>query len=141
MKVTAISSFDSRTKCLIPLMDSRVKAGFPSPADDFMDRAIDLNEELIAHPEATFFVRVSGDSMTGAGIFSGDTLIVDRAVEPTSGKVVVALLNGEFTAKRIVKQGEQVLLRAENEAYPDIVISEVDSFEVWGVVRHVIHSL
>src|SRR5271170_7219676 len=86
--------------CALPLFAAPVKAGFPSPADDFMEERLDLNEHLIQHPAATFFVRVDGDSMQGAGIHKGDILIVDRALEPMSGRIVVAVIDGAFTVKR-----------------------------------------
>ncbi len=119
---------------------SRVPAGFPSPADDFLDQQLDLNEFLVEHPSATFFVRVKGDSMTGAGIASGDILIVDRAMEPKDKSVVVALLNGAFTVKRLSKRLGKLFLMPENECYPAIEITEGMDFEIWGVVKHVIHS-
>ncbi len=125
---------------MVPLFLSPVSAGFPSPADDFLDHALDLNELLVEHPTATFFVRVKGDSMTGAGIKSGDILIVDRSLEPRDKSVVVALVNSEFTVKRLAKRGDKIFLMPENPLYPFIEITEHMDFEVWGVVRHVIHS-
>ena len=122
------------------LYSSCVPAGFPSPADDFLDQRLDLNEFLVEHPSATFFVRVKGDSMTGAGIMSGDILIVDRAFEPKDKSVVVALVNGEFTVKRISMRPGKMCLLAENEHYPAIEITAQMDFEIWGVVKHVIHS-
>lgn len=101
-----------------------------------MDQALDLNAHLVRHPAATFFVRVSGNSMEGAHIFSGDILVVDRALEATHGKIVVAIVDGEFTVKRLVKRKGKILLVAENEAYPPIT----SRFEVWGVVTYVIHE-
>ncbi len=133
--------FKATKSLLLPFMGSSVQAGFPSPADDYIDHPIDLNEELISHPAATFFVRVSGDSMVQAGIFSGDMLIVDRAEQAISGKIVVALLNGEFTVKRYIKRGAQFILQAESPSHADIHLTSADEFEVWGVVIHVIHSV
>jgi DNA polymerase V len=125
----------------IPLFQSHIQAGFPSPGDDFKDGSLDLNEHLISHKAATFFVRVTGDSMTGVGIFPGDLLIVDRSLTPTSGKVVIAVLNGDMTVKRLEKRKESLLLCAENKKYRDIKVGEDDDFSVWGVVTNVIHSL
>lgn len=120
---------------------SSIKAGFPSPADDYLEKPLDLNEYLIEHPAATFFVRVKGDSMAGAGIFSGDILIVDRSIEATTDKIIVAILNGEFAVKRLKKMNQQIFLISENPHYTPIEIKEEMEFEVWGVVIHVIHSL
>src|SRR5262245_39199254 len=117
-----------------PLLAFRVAAGFPSPADDYLEGRIDLNEHLIRHPAATFFVRVSGDSMTGAGIHDGDLLIVDRAAEVVSGCIVVARVHDEFTLKRIRKEGRRVFLVPENAQYPPIEVTEGSDFEIWGRV-------
>lgn len=124
-----------------PLFCSRIPAGFPSPADDYIENSLDLNEYLVKHPAATFFVRVTGDSMTGAGINSGDILIVDRALTPVSGAVVVAALNGEFTVKRLVTAGGGISLLPENPAYKPVEITNGTEFEVWGVVTYVIHGV
>ncbi len=117
-----------------PLLTFRVAAGFPSPADDYLEGRIDLNEQFIKHPAATFFVRVSGDSMTGAGIYDGDLLIVDRAAEVTTGCIVVARVHDEFTLKRIRKVGSRVFLVPENDRYPAMEITEGSDFEIWGRV-------
>lgn len=120
---------------------SGVAAGFPSPADDFLEDKLDLNEKLIQHPAATFFVRVSGHSMIKAGIHSGDLLIVDRSLEPQTGNVVVAVIDGEFTVKRILKKGDQIYLIPENSKFKPIKISDDSNFQVWGVVTNVIHTV
>ncbi|MBF0478934.1 MAG: translesion error-prone DNA polymerase V autoproteolytic subunit [Candidatus Omnitrophica bacterium] len=125
----------------LPLYVSPVKAGFPSPAEDFIDKKLDLNEHLIKHPAATFFVKVSGDSMLNAGILSGDILIVDRSLEPTNGKIIVAILNGEFTVKYFKKLSGKVVLSAANPKYPDIQITADMDFQIWGVVTNAIHKL
>jgi DNA polymerase V len=117
-----------------PVMAFTVSAGFPSPADDYIEGRIDLNEHLIRHPAATFFVRVSGDSMTGAGIQNGDLLIVDRAAECVSGCIVVARVHDEFTLKRVRKEGDRVFLMPENERYQPIEVTEGSDFEIWGRV-------
>lgn len=124
----------------VPLMMNSVKAGFPSPAEDFIESQLDLNELLIDHPTATFFVRVDGNSMVNAGIFSGDLLIIDRAKEAIDKKIVVAIVNGEFTVKRLRKFGEKIQLVAENPHYKPIIITPGMDFEIWGVVTHVIHK-
>lgn len=117
-----------------PIMAFPVSAGFPSPADDYIEGRIDLNQHLIRHPAATFFVRVSGDSMTGAGIQNGDLLIVDRAAECVSGCIVVARLESEFTLKRVRKEGDRIFLMPENDRYQPIEVTEGSDFEIWGRV-------
>jgi DNA polymerase V len=118
----------------LPLASFRVSAGFPSPADDYLEGRLDLNEYFIRHPTATFYVRVSGDSMRGAGIFDGDLLIVDRAVPCTDGCIVVARLADEFTLKRILTKGNRVFLRPENEDFQPIEVTEDSDCEIWGRV-------
>jgi DNA polymerase V len=125
----------------LPLFTARISAGFPSPADDYIDRKLDLNEFLIKHPAATFFVRVQGDSMIDAGIHSGDILIVDRALEPADNKIVIAVLYGELTVKRIKKTKSKLILLPENPSFKPIEVTPEMGLEVWGVVTHVIHSL
>jgi DNA polymerase V len=125
---------DFATPLKRPLLAWPVMAGFPSPADDYLEGQIDLNQHLIKHPAATFFVRVSGDSMTGAGIHDGDLLIVDRAAEVTSGCIVVARIHDEFTLKRVRKEGCRVFLMPENEKYLPLEITEGSDFEIWGRV-------
>ena len=123
-----------------PLFLVRVEAGFPSPADDYVDRALDLNELCVQNAPATFFVRATGDSMTGVGIFPGDLLVVDRSVEPRTGHVVVAVLDGEFTVKRLRLQGRCLTLLPENDAYAPISIGPEQDVSIWGVVVHVVRS-
>jgi DNA polymerase V len=125
------------------LVQQQIAAGFPSPADDYLkaETPLDLNEHLIKHPAATFFVRVRGDSMTGCGIFPDDILIVDRSLEATHRKVVIAVLNGELTVKRLHKSGGRVMLMPENPGYKPIVIEDDMELEIWGVVTCVIHRL
>lgn len=123
---------------LIPFYES-ISAGFASAADDFASDRLDLNQWMVKHPAATFFVKVVGDSMKGAHIISGDMLVVDRAIEPASGKIVVAVVNGEFTVKRLHIQGENISLLAENPHYPPINLKEAD-YQIWGVVTYVIHK-
>lgn len=125
-----------RSAQAIPLFLSRVPAGFPSPADDYLDLKLDLNEHLIAHPDATFFVRVRGDSMLGAAILDGAILVVDCALEARSNDIVVCLYDGEYTVKRLQIREEGIWLRAENPAYPPIRVAPESRFEVWGIVTY-----
>ncbi len=121
------------------LYSSRVQAGFPSPADDYVEKTLDLNDYLINHPTATFFVCVSGDSMIGAGIHHQDILVVDRSLQPKDRDIVIAALNGELTVKRL-KVGEAgYILRPENPDYPEIPIHDEIDCCIWGVVTSVIH--
>ena len=110
--------------CTLPVMASRIAAGFPSPADDYVERQIDLNTHLIQHREATFILRVTGWSMRDAGIFDGDEIIVDRAITPVDGKIVVAAINGDLTVKRLRRIGSAVHLVAENPEFPPIILQE-----------------
>ncbi|QLQ34172.1 MAG: translesion error-prone DNA polymerase V autoproteolytic subunit [Candidatus Thiothrix singaporensis] len=127
---------------LLPLFASKVAAGFASPADDYIETSLDLNQYLIKHPAATFFLRVEGNSMLGAGIHDGDTLVVDRSLEARSGKVVIAAVNGELTVKRLhIGQQQRVTLLAENPDYPNIPIRDGMDFVIWGVVTNVIHPV
>ena len=118
-----------------------VHAGFPSPAEDYREKRLDLNELVIQHPEATFYVRVSGDSMCLAGIDTGDILVVDRAKSATPNAIVVALVDGEFTVKRFVQQGEDIYLIPENPRYRPLKIEGNMEFQVWGVVTYCIKHL
>lgn len=127
--------------CTLPLYGSRVAAGFPSAADDFLEANIDLNSYLVPHPEATFLVRVEGESMMGAGIFSGDVLIVDRALTPMDGKIVIAVLDGELTVKRLSLGRQGVRLLAENPKYAPIKVGDLSELKIWGVVIRVIRSV
>ncbi len=123
------------------LVQGYIAAGFPSPADDYLERKLDLNEHLVQHPAATFFVRVSGDSMIGAGIHSGDLLVVDRALEPRDGSVVIAGIGGELTVKRLKKRGAALLLVPENADFSAIEVDSEEGVEIWGVATAVIHEL
>ena len=125
----------------IPLFETKISAGFPSPADDFVDTKLDLNDHLVHHPAATFFLRVSGDSMKGAGIFDGDLLIVDRSIERFNKAVIIAVLNGEMMVKRIIFRGKSVILAPENPEYKPVEVTEDMDFSVWGVVTAVVHRV
>jgi DNA polymerase V len=137
--VVAVPNLSTPYACLLFLVP--VSAGYPSPADDYLDGALDLNQHLIKHPTATFFVRVAGESMREAGIHSGDVLIVDRALTPSDGSVVIAVVNGELTVKRLSKRHGTLVLMPENAHYPPLPITETTAFEVWGVVTYVIHRV
>lgn len=125
----------------LPLYESRVPAGFPSPADDYIETSLDLSEHLVQKKEATFFVRVSGNSMTGVGIHDEDILVVDRSVEPQDGSVVVAALDGELTVKRYQLRSGHPYLMPESETHDPIPIRDGQELVVWGVVQHVIHEV
>jgi DNA polymerase V len=127
-------------KILLPLVGPRVAAGFPSPADDYMEDYLDLNQLLISEKESTYLVRVKGESMINIGIFPKDLLIVDRSRDPIDGDIVIAVLDGELTVKRLEKRGHRVALVAENKKFAPIVVREDQEFLVWGIVTHCIHS-
>ncbi len=125
----------------VPLFTSKVAAGFPSPADDYIEKTLDLNDLLIQKPAATFFVRAEGESMLGAGIHPNDILVVDRSIKPVLGKIVICALNGELTVKRLKSIGHEIILGAENPEYKDIVVHQSIELIIWGVVTNVIHSV
>ena len=138
--VTEVYEFEQRTRIELPLFTVRIPAGFPSPGDDYIDGKLDLNEHLIKHPSATFFMKVQGDSMIDAGISDGDLLIVDRALEATDNSIVVALIDGEFMVKRIrIKNGIYYLV-PENSHYHQREVKQCMNFQVWGGVIYVIHK-
>jgi DNA polymerase V len=118
----------------IKLFSCPVEAGFPSPAEDHIEKTLDINELLIEHPAATFFVRVAGDSMIGAGIHAGDVLVVDRSKTATDGNIIIALVNGDYTVKRLSNKNGSIELHPENTAYTPIQLSGQDELIVWGVV-------
>lgn len=125
----------------MPLYGCTVRAGFPSPADDYIESYLDLNSHLIHHPASTFFVRASGDSMIKAGIADGDLLVVDRSVEARHGRIVIAAVNGELTVKRLSLKNGHTQLLSENDKYLPIDITEALELVLWGVVIHNIHSV
>ena len=135
-----LHAISKRVPFKIPLMNATITAGFPSPADDHLDLPVDLNEYLVKHPAATFYVRVQGDSMDGAGIHQGDLLIVDRAESYGTGSIVLAVLDGEFTVKKLMKKNESLYLLSSNTAYQPIKIEAESDFKVWGVVTYIIHG-
>lgn len=128
------------TELSLPLADGGIRAGFPSPAQDFLDLSIDLNKELVHNPPATFFGRVKGDSMRDAGINDGDLVIIDKSLPPLDGKIAVCYLDGEFTMKRIKTDKNCCWLMPANEAYTPIKVNEENNFVIWGIVIHVIKS-
>ncbi len=141
VKVVDIFVPDECDEIKLPMFLMSVSAGFPSPADDYMETKLDLNNFLVKNPSATFFVRVAGDSMIDVGIHTGDILIVDRSLNPKEGSIVIAVINGELTVKRLHYIQNKLFLYAENKNYQPIEITEEMNFEVWGVVSNVIHSV
>ena len=131
---------DFTTQLDLPLAGTAIAAGFPSPAEEYLDLALDLNKELIKHPAATFYARVKGDSMVDAGIQDGDLLVIDKALEPKEGTVAVCYLDGEFTVKRLSVWEEGVYLMPANAEFKPIRITEENNFLVWGLVAYVIHK-
>ena len=136
-----MDSFDSATKRLrIPLLNDSVSAGFPSPADDYTEENIDLNEHLISNPFSTFFLRVKGDSMINAGIKDKDLIIVDKSLIAKPGDIIIAMIDGEFTIKRLSIKNDELYLKAENNNYPDFRFKNHMDVQIWGVVIYSIHS-
>ena len=136
-----MDSFDSTTKKFrIPLLNDSVSAGFPSPADDYTEENIDLNEHLISNPFSTFFLRVKGESMINAGIKDKDLIIVDKSLIAKPGDIVIAMIDGEFTIKRLSIKNDELYLKAENHNYPDFSFKNHIDVQIWGVVIYSIHS-
>ena len=123
------------------LIEQGISAGFPSPADDFKEVRISLDNELVTNKEATFYARVSGDSMIGAGLDDGDLLVIDRSLNPENGKIAVCLIDGEFTVKRIKKEKDKLYLIPENKKYKRIDIREENELIIWGMVKYVIKKV
>jgi DNA polymerase V len=136
-----IMEVEKRLTASVPLMAWPAACGFPSPADDYLDRPLDFNELLIVNPASTFAVRVIGDSMIDAGIFPKDIAVIDRSVTAIDRHIILALLGGEFTIKRYRQKDGRVWLQAENPAYANILLNEDSEFEVWGVVTRSIRML
>ena len=124
----------------LPLYLAPVEAGFPSPAEDYLDRRLDLHQHLVRNEAATFFLRAHGESMLGAGIHDGDLLIVDRSIEPAHRKVVIAAVDGELTVKRLLYREGRVFLAPENPQFEPIDITESEFVHIWGVVTYVVHK-
>ncbi len=130
-----------KTSMSLPLYSCKISAGFPSPADDHLEKTLDLNSYLVKHPAATFFVRVTGESMINAGINDNDILIVDRSLKPIHGKIVIAVVDGHMTVKRLYKKSGKLILMPENKNFRPIEITESMTLEIWGVVITSIHCL
>ena len=139
--VSSIFKTDNYTKCRVPLFLNPVAAGFPAPTEDYIEGKIDLNRHLVKHPDSTFLVRVVGESMQDAGIHPRDLLVVDRSLEAISGKVVIAVVDGELTVKRLRKHRNKLWLMPENPNFQPIEIGENMERHIWGVVTNVIHAL
>jgi len=139
-QVTLYKPAEPLSQVSLPLFTSKVPAGFPSPANDYIEKNLDLNELMIQNPAATFFARAEGYSMINAGIFPGDILVINRALEAQPEAIVVCVLNDEFTVKRLVHINGQWQLQAENPDFPPISLNEDSELQIWGVVTHAIHS-
>lgn len=139
-KVFEFYAPDYSTELELPFVDVGISAGFPSPADDFLELTIDLNKHLIKHKDSTFFAKVKGHSMKNAGIFDGDLLIIDKSLAPQDGKIAICQIDGEFTVKRIKIENEVVWLIAENEDYKPIKVTEENELMIWGIVIHSIKT-
>ncbi len=141
LKSSCYSSKEDSSTLLIPLAKETISAGFPSPAEDYIEPGIDLNKYLINNPISTFFLRVSGNSMNNAGIYNNDLLIIDRSINAKPGNIVVALLDGEFTLKRLIKERNNYYLKADKGNYPAISLYEYIDIQIWGVAIYSIHEL
>ena len=139
--VESVLDFVASEGYALPLYTSTVQAGFPCPADDHMEGKLDLNQHLVKHPTATFFVKVSGESMLNAGIHPGDILVVDRSLTPKHGKIVVAAVDGNLTVKRLHRTTTATQLMPENEAFSPIQVHEESNVVIWGVVTNVLHAV
>ena len=139
--ITLLPVLDTDQPLLLPLFSFLVPAGFPSPASDHLEGLFDLNRLLFRHPDATYLVRVSGESMAGAEIHAGDLLAVDKHLEADHGHIVVAVVDGDCTVKRLERRGEAWWLVPANPAYRPYEIREADQLHIWGVVTHVVHEL
>ena len=140
-ELVLISGVTKRLDVELPLFLSPVTAGFPSPADDFLEKRLDLNEYLVKNPAATYLVRASGDSMQGVGIHDGDVLVVDKSVEAADGKIVIAIVYGEFTVKTLKRRNGHAFLVPANVDFPEIELTPEMDCEVWGVVTSVIRKM
>lgn len=137
---TFFSPAEAPAPLLLTLYTEQAPAGFPSPAEDYSDSKLDLNDYLIANAPATFLTRVCGSSMIGAGIHDGDLLVVDRSIAPAHGDIVIAVLNGEHLVKKLAITRDEVALISENPEFPKKVVLSEEELHIWGVVRHYIHS-
>ena len=135
-----IHSIDASQDLPLPYAEEGIKAGFPSPAQDYMDLSIDLNRELVKHPSSTFYGKVKGDSMVDAQVFDGDILIIDKSLEPTNGDMAVCFVDEEFPLKFIEIRADEVLLVPANKQYAPIRVTKENDFIIWGIVTYVIHK-
>ena len=140
MKQLEIVKADTASELHLPYADQGIRAGFPSPAQDYMDLSIDLNRELIRNPSATFYGRVKGDSMQDAGVSEGDVLVIDKSLEPQDGDMAVCFLDGEFTLKFIQLEKDVIWLIPANEAYEPIRVTAENDFLIWGIVTYTIKN-
>jgi DNA polymerase V len=143
LKHTDILDFfavDETTLLSIPIFSDSVQAGFPSPAEDHLDLDLNLNDYLVQNPSATFCVKAIGESMKDAGIKSGDIMIVDKSLEPKNRSIVLAVIDGEFTVKRVNVNNDELYLMPENSNFSPIKITEEMDFQVWGIVTYIIHK-
>lgn len=140
MRISIIGRAGAFARCYIPLFLERVSAGFPSPAQDFIEKTLDINELCIKHPAATFFVRVAGDSMIDAGIFPGDILVVDRSLRASHGDIVIAVLDGEFTVKELALRPKPALI-PRNSAFSPITLNDESELEIFGVVTNSVRDM
>lgn len=129
------------TELSIPFIENTISAGFPSPAEDYLESGIDLNKELIRHPSTTFFGRVKGDSMCGAGIFEGDILVIDKSLDAKDDDIAVCFIDGEFTLKRIKREKDAVWLIPANDKYKPIRVTVDNDFLIWGIVTAVVRKI
>ncbi len=139
--LTPVKLAENPTSFKVPLFSHTIRAGFPSPADDYIAESLDLNEHLMPRKEASYLLTVSGDSMIGVGIHNGDILVVDRSLTPVNGKVVIAILDGQFTVKTLEKKRGKIRLLPANPDFEPIELKDEQELQVWGVVTRVIHSL
>ena len=140
MIVSTIYSIKKTVFQKLPIFESGVSAGFPSPAEDHLDLSLDLNEYIIKHPASTFYIYAKGDSMINSGIYDGDLMVVDKSLNPSKKNIVIAIINGEFTVKRIMCINNKMYLTPDNNNYKSIEITSDMDFEIWGVVTHTIHK-
>ena len=141
LRIIGMAAHDVPGKQKLPLFLSAVQAGWPSPAEDYIDEEINLHELVVRNPAATFFLRATGDSMLGSGIHDGDLLIVDRSVDAAHNRVVIAALDGELLVKKLVHRGRRTFLAPANPDFPEIEITNREYVHIWGVVTYVLHKL
>jgi DNA polymerase V len=139
--ISRVMKYVAKGAYALPLYSSKIQAGFPSPADDYIEKELDLNAYLVKHPSATFLVKATGESMIGAGIHQDDILVVDRSLTPVSGKIVIAAVDGQLTVKRLEKSDNKFFLMPENEKFAPIEVKEGSEVYIWGVVTTVIHPV